>query len=171
MTAAKPLFYLHTPNNGERWQALFAAELPDFEVVAVPAEVDPARVQYLATWRPPEGLFGRFANLRASLPMNLKAHHPGYKIWAGAQPDIDRVLEIWTECLATYGGPFLFGKKRCMADAMFAPVVTRFVSYAVPMDAACAAYAKTIAAMPEMKEWTAAAVKEAEEIEELDMEF
>ncbi|GLR11349.1 glyoxylate/hydroxypyruvate reductase A [Chitinimonas prasina] len=65
MTAANPLFYLHTPNNGERWQALFAAELPDFDVVAAPAEVDPARVQYLATWRPPEGLFGRFANLRA----------------------------------------------------------------------------------------------------------
>ena len=65
MTVAKPLFYLHTPNDGERWQALFAAELPDFDVVAAPAEVDPARVQYLATWRPPEGLFGRFANLRA----------------------------------------------------------------------------------------------------------
>ena len=41
-----------------------------------------------------------FANLRSSLPMNLKAHHPGYKIWAGAQPDIDRIVEIWTECLA-----------------------------------------------------------------------
>ena len=49
-----------------------------------------------------------FANLRAPLPMNLKARHPGYKIWAGAQPDIDRVTEIWTECLAAYGGPFLF---------------------------------------------------------------
>ena len=45
-----------------------------------------------------------FANLRSALPMNLKAHHPGFKIWAGAQPDIDRVVEIWTECLATYGG-------------------------------------------------------------------
>ena len=47
-----------------------------------------------------------FANLRASLPMNLKGHFPGHKIWAGAQPDIDRIVEIWTECLATYGGPF-----------------------------------------------------------------
>ncbi len=44
--------------------------------------------------------------------MNLRAHHPGYKIWAGAQPDIDRIVEIWTECLATYGGPYLFGKQR-----------------------------------------------------------
>ena len=57
-----------------------------------------------------------FANLRSALPMNLKARHPGYKIWAGARPDIDRIVEIWTECLATYGGPYLFGKQRGMAD-------------------------------------------------------
>ena len=68
-----------------------------------------------------------FANLRSSLPMNLKAHFPKHKVWAGAQPDIDRIVEIWTECLATYGGPWLFGKHRTMADAMFAPVVTRFL--------------------------------------------
>ena len=68
-----------------------------------------------------------FANLRASLPMNLKAKFPGHKVWAGAQPDIDRIVEIWTECLATYGGPFLFGKQRGMADAMVAPVATRCV--------------------------------------------
>jgi glutathione S-transferase len=54
---------------------------------------------------------------------------------------------------------------------MFAPVVTRFVTYAVPLDAACSAYCKTITALPEMKEWTAAALREADEIEELDMEF
>ena len=78
-----------------------------------------------------------FANLRSALPMNLKARHPGYKIWAGAQPDIDRIVEIWTECLATYGGPLLFGKQRGMADAMFAPVVTRFLTYDVKLDKPC----------------------------------
>ena len=78
-----------------------------------------------------------FANLRASLPMNLKAHFPGHKVWAGAQPDIDRIVEIWTECLATYGGPFLFGKQRGMADAMYAPVVTRFLTYDVKLDKPC----------------------------------
>ena len=112
-----------------------------------------------------------FANLRSALPMNLKVRHKTFKIWAGAQPDIERVVTIWRECLARYGGPYLFGARRTMADAMFAPVVTRFVTYAVPLDAECAAYAKTIIAMPEMKAWTAAALKEAEEIEELDMEF
>ena len=76
-----------------------------------------------------------FANLRASLPMNLKAHYPKHKIWGGAKPDIDRIVEIWTECLATYGGPYLFGKRRGMADAMFAPVVTRFLTYDVKLNA------------------------------------
>ena len=112
-----------------------------------------------------------FANLRASLPMNLKAHHPGYKVWAGAQPDIDRVVEIWTECLATYGGPFLFGKQRGMADAMFAPVVTRFLTYDVKLNKPCILYGQTIMAMPEMQEWVAAAKREPDDIEELDMDF
>jgi glutathione S-transferase len=103
--------------------------------------------------------------------MNLKAHRPNHKIWGGAQPDIERIVEIWTECLATYGGPFLFGRQRGMADAMYAPVVTRFLSYGVPLNAACAEYCQTIMAMPEMQEWIAAARQEPDEIEELDMDF
>lgn len=112
-----------------------------------------------------------FANLRSALPMNLKARHPGFKIWAGAQPDIDRVVEVWNECLATYGGPYLFGAQRTMADAMYAPVVTRFLTYDVKLSKPCSDYCRTIMAMPEMKEWVAAARAEPEEIEELDMEF
>jgi glutathione S-transferase len=112
-----------------------------------------------------------FANLRASLPMNLKARHPGYKVWAGAQPDIDRIVEIWSECLAKYGGPFLFGAHRSMADAMYAPVVTRFLTYDVKLPKACIVYCQTIMAMPEMKEWVAAAKLEADDIDELDMDF
>jgi glutathione S-transferase len=112
-----------------------------------------------------------FANLRAALPMNLKHQYPGFKIWAGAQPDIDRVVEIWTECLATYGGPFLFGAQRGMADAMYAPVVTRFLTYGVKLNKPCILYCQTIMAMPEMQEWVTAAKLEPEEIEELDMEF
>jgi glutathione S-transferase len=112
-----------------------------------------------------------FANLRASLPMNLKGKFPGHKVWAGAQPDIDRIVEIWTECLATYGGPFLFGKQRGMADAMFAPVATRFLTYDVKLNKPCLLYCQTIMAMPEMKEWVAAAKQEPDDIEELDMDF
>ena len=112
-----------------------------------------------------------FANLRASLPMNLKGRFPGHKVWAGARPDIDRITEIWTECLARYGGPFLFGAQRCMADAMFAPVVTRFLTYDLTLSPVCGGYCQTIMAMPEMAEWIAAARLEPNEIEELDMDF
>ena len=116
-----------------------------------------------------------FANLRASLPMNLKGlverRYPGHKIWGGAVPDIERITEIWTECLATYGGPYLFGSQRGMADAMYAPVVTRFLTYDVKLNDACKAYCKVIMAMPEMQEWLAAAQLEPEEIEQLDMDF
>ncbi len=112
-----------------------------------------------------------FANLRSSLPMNLKARLPGHKIWAGAQPDIDRIVEIWTECIATYGGPYLFGARRGAADAMYAPVVTRFLTYDVKLNRACIEYSRTVMAMPEMAEWIAAAKLEPDDIEELDMDF
>ena len=59
-----------------------------------------------------------FGALRSSLPMNIKAHFPKFKIWSRAQSDIDRITDIWRECLETYGGPFLFGKQRTIADAM-----------------------------------------------------
>ena len=112
-----------------------------------------------------------FAAMRGALPMNIKAQFSGFKVWSRAQADIDRVLAIWKECLATYGGPFLFGKQPCMADAMYAPVVTRFLSYDVALDRECAAYCKRIMELPAMKEWVAAAKAEPDEIDELDAEF
>jgi len=112
-----------------------------------------------------------FSAMRSSLPMNIKGHFPGFKLWSRARTDIDRVEIIWQECLAKYGGPYLFGAKPCMADAMFAPVVTRFITYDVPLDAACVAYCDTIMALPAMKEWVAAAEAEPDEIDELEAEF
>jgi glutathione S-transferase len=112
-----------------------------------------------------------FSNMRSALPMNLKAHHPGFKVWAGAQADIDRIIFIWRECLAKTRGPFLFGKTPCMADAMFAPVVTRFITYDVKLDSDCAAYCKAVTALPAMQEWTQGAATEPDEVVELDVEF
>lgn len=112
-----------------------------------------------------------FGALRAALPMNLKGHFPGFKIWARAQADIDRIVVIWEGCLLTYGGPYLFGERRTAADAMYAPVVTRFLTYDVPLSPACRAYCDTVMALPEVREWVAAAQLEPEEIDELDMEF
>jgi glutathione S-transferase len=112
-----------------------------------------------------------FSAMRGALPMNIKARFPNFKVWSRAQQDIDRVLAIWKECLASYGGPFLFGKQPCIADAMYAPVVTRFSTYDVPLDKASIAYCKRVMELPAMKEWVAAAKKEPDEIDELDAEF
>lgn len=112
-----------------------------------------------------------FTTLRASLPVNLKGHFPAFKIWSRAQADIDRVCSVWRECLAQSGGPFLFGEGRTMADAMYAPVVTRFATYDVKLEPPLAAYATTIMTMPEMLEWIDAARAEPADIEELAVEY
>jgi glutathione S-transferase len=112
-----------------------------------------------------------FTNLRSALPMNLKARHPGFKVWAGAQADIDRVISIWRECLSKSGGPYLFGATPGMADAMFAPVVTRFITYDVKLDSDCAAYCQAIMDLPAVKEWVEGALAEPDEVVELDVEF
>jgi len=111
-----------------------------------------------------------FTNLRSALPMNLKVKRVGFKVWSGAQADIDRIVTIWRDCFAAYQGPYLFGKP-CMADAMYAPVVTRLLTYDVHLDDSCAAYCERIMALPEIVEWCAAALREPNELEELDMEF
>ncbi|WP_347249255.1 glutathione S-transferase family protein [Zoogloea sp.] len=112
-----------------------------------------------------------FSALRSALPMNLKANFPNFPVWSQAKGDIERVVEIWHDCLARYGGPYLFGPRRTLADAMYAPVATRFLTYNVPLDETCAAYCQTIMAMPEMAEWMADAKLEPDDIEELEVEF
>ena len=113
-----------------------------------------------------------FSALRSALPMNLKARFPGFKVWSRAQADIDRIVQIWTECFDAYGGPWLFGEHRTMADAMYAPVVTRLQTYDVRLsDRRLIEYCQRVLAMPEMQEWIAAAKLEPEDIDELEAEF
>ena len=111
-----------------------------------------------------------FHNLRSALPMNLKARFPGFAVWSGAQGDIDRVVAIWNACLDAYGGPHLFGELS-LADAMYAPVCTRFHTYDVKLGDACAAYRDTILNWEPLQEWTTEAKLEPDELEELDVEF
>lgn len=111
-----------------------------------------------------------FYNLRSALPMNLKSRHKSFKIFSGARPDIERVKTIWSECLERYGGPYLFGKLT-MADAMYAPVCTRFLTYAVALDRPLAVYRDAILEWPLMAEWTADAKAEPDEVQELEVEF
>ncbi|MES2158330.1 MAG: glutathione S-transferase [Pseudomonadota bacterium] len=112
-----------------------------------------------------------FANLRSALPMNLKVRHARFPIFSGAKPDIERIEAIWAECLTSYGGPWLFGDKPTVADAMFAPVAERFLTYAVPVSVASAAYCQTINGWPLMREWIDEARVEPDEVLELDIEF
>ncbi|PJI43896.1 glutathione S-transferase family protein [Ferrovibrio sp.] len=112
-----------------------------------------------------------FTNLRSALPMNLKAHYPGFKVWAGAQADIERVASIWRDCFTAYDGPWLFGARPTVADAMYAPVCTRFLTYDVKLDPACAAYCQTVMNWAVMQEWVTAAKAEPDDLDELDVEF
>ncbi|WP_087497450.1 glutathione S-transferase [Curvibacter sp. AEP1-3] len=132
----------------------------------------PADIKARAHCRAVSGeMHSGFASMRGALPMNIKAHFPNFKVWSRAQADIDRVLAIWKECLENYGGPYLFGKQPCIADAMYAPVVTRFMTYDVKLDKQAAAYCKLMMALPAMQEWVEAARAEPDEIDELDAEF
>ena len=111
-----------------------------------------------------------FVSMRQALPMNIKGHFPKFKIWSKANADIERIAIIWRECLDAYGGPFLFGPLS-MADAMYAPVVSRFRTYDVALDRQTQAYADQSG---RCRRWSNGARRrsaEAEEIEELEVEF
>jgi len=112
-----------------------------------------------------------FGALRSSLPMNLRSRRPGFKLWSGARADVDRITAVWRDCLIKSGGPWLFGDQYSVADAMFAPVACRFVSYDVSLDPFSAAYRDRTLARPDMQEWTRLALDETEEVPELDVEF
>ncbi|MFG1302057.1 glutathione S-transferase family protein [Xanthobacter sp. V3C-3] len=112
-----------------------------------------------------------FSNLRSALPMNIRAHYPDFKVYAGAQADIDRIVAIWRGCFTAHGGPFLMGPTPTLADAMYAPVCSRFTTYDVKLDAECEAYRARIMGLPLMQEWIGGALAEPEELEELGAEF
>lgn len=110
-----------------------------------------------------------FRALRTQLPMNCRRTPDAYRWDAGAQADIDRVLQLWRELREANAtrGDFLCGGFG-IVDAMFAPVVMRFLGYGVPLDDRARAYAGAITALPAMREWQAAAVAEPERIAATD---
>jgi glutathione S-transferase len=116
-------------------------------------------------------MHGGFYNMRSALPMNLRARYPGFRVFTGAKGDIRRVLTIWNECFAQSGGPVLFGETPTLADAMYAPVCTRFVTYDVALEGKAASYRDHIMDWAPMKEWIEESKSEPIEIEELDIEF
>ena len=144
-----------------------------------------AIAEYLAEIRPEAGLLPKdvaarahcravsgemhsgFHNLRSALPMNLKARFPNFKVWSGAQGDIERVRAIWRECLDTYGGPYLFGSLT-MADAMYAPVVTRFLTYSILVPPFARQYMSDVLRQEHVAEWIESAQDEPWVIEQYE---
>lgn len=152
------------------WDTLAIAEY--LNEVCPDAHLLPADAKARAHCRAISGeMHSGFSALRSSLPMNLRNHFPKFKIWSRAQADIDRITAIWRDCLSTYGGPFLFGAERSIADAMYAPVCTRFLTYDVKVDPVSQAYCELMLSQPEMKEWLKGAKSEPLDIDELDVEF
>ncbi|QIE25359.1 hypothetical protein SBC1_34460 [Caballeronia sp. SBC1] len=94
-----------------------------------------------------------FADLREQMSMNIQRQDFGVELSAGALANVKRIDLIWRDCLKAHGGPFLFGKEFGIADAMFAPVVMRFNSYAPKLSETALAYAARITALPEVAEW------------------
>jgi glutathione S-transferase len=94
-----------------------------------------------------------FADLREQMSMNIQRQAFGQELTAGALANVKRIDLIWRNCLDAHGGPFLFGKEFGIADAMFAPVVMRFNSYAPKLSETARSYAARITALPEVAEW------------------
>jgi len=110
-----------------------------------------------------------FAALRTHMAMDIRGLYPDRGVAALARTDVAadvaRIRLIWTDCLAASGGPFLFGGFS-IADAFFAPVVTRFRTYAVALAAPLAKYSDAVFALPAMQAWVAAAAAEPETIDD-----
>ena len=102
-----------------------------------------------------------FGALRENMPMDLQANAPGKGHTPAALADAARVQEIWRECRTRHGagGPYLFGAFSA-ADCFYAPVVFRFLSYGVPLDANARAYCDALVAQPAVAKWRAAGLRE-----------
>ena len=140
-----------------------------------------AIAETLAEWYPDKGvwpkdpearIFARsaaaemhsgFRDLRTHMPMNIRASHPGKGMKPEVQANIDRIEALWAEARRRFaaGGPFLFGHF-CAADAMYAPVVTRFRTYAVKLSPEAQRYCEAMLAAPGVRAWIDEALQEKE---------
>ena len=113
-----------------------------------------------------------FLNLRKLLPMNIRVRVPNFTPSDEAQKDIARVQAIWSHCRSTFGqgGDFLFGDFT-IADAMFAPVVTRFETYQIDVPSDVRAYMDAIQSLPAMRAWTEASFDEPWAFRRIDDQY
>lgn len=111
-----------------------------------------------------------FQALRQNMPMNCRARLSGKGITDDVQGDTDRVTAIWRKCRQQFNrnGKFLFGEFT-IADAMFAPMILRFITYDVPLDSISRNYAEAILALSTIQEWIEAAKTEPETIPSFEL--
>ena len=95
-----------------------------------------------------------FSNLRRELPMNVRKTFPFRQLTDEVRKEIERILQLWAQARARFGGtgPYLFGDW-CAVDMMYAPVVTRFITYSVPMPPFAELYMKAVLSHPDVGEW------------------
>jgi glutathione S-transferase len=98
-----------------------------------------------------------FSNLRNDCSVKFLQQYPAKPLRPETQADVDRIVALWNECLQKSGGPYLFGARPGIADAMYAPVVSRFRTYSIPVSGAAKAYCDTVWALPALQDWLAAA--------------
>ena len=112
-----------------------------------------------------------FANLRRELPMNVRKTFPFKALSAEVRNEIERILQLWAQARARFAGtgPFLFGDW-CAVDMMYAPVVTRFITYSVPMPPFAELYMKAVLSHPHVIEWIDKAQDEPWVIEQYEHE-
>jgi glutathione S-transferase len=104
-----------------------------------------------------------FQALRSRMPMNIRSRHPGKGLTAESRKDIDRVVQLWTDCRERFGGAgnFLFGRFS-IADAFYAPVVMRFQTYGVSVPSPAQAFCDAVQGLAAVREWCDAAHRETE---------
>lgn len=105
-------------------------------------------------------MHGGFSALRNAMPMDIRLRAPGKGATPESLADVARIDALWSDCLKRYGGPFLFGEQFGIADAMYAPVVMRFTSYAPTLSEAAQGYIERVKAVPAVREWIEAAERE-----------
>jgi len=112
-----------------------------------------------------------FQNLRRELPMNVRKSFPPRELSDPVREEINRVLELWAQARARFGGTgnFLFGDW-CAADMMYAPVVARFITYGVAVPSFAAVYMKAVLSQPHVGQWIDAAQDEPWVIEQYETE-
>ena len=105
-----------------------------------------------------------FRELRINMPMSLFRSGEGFQPSAAVRADVARIDAIWRVTRAQFGagGPYLFGETMGIADAMYAPVVFRFMTYQPPLSAEAEAYCAAMLAHPLMQDWKRVAAKEPE---------